>query len=89
MIENVNVCHTCGTRYGELGFEKPLDLSPGVCEVCNKEASVALAKQYNGLPHLPCAISLAIRARRNSARNSVLAEDHVSAHVGVGGGAGL
>lgn len=46
------VCHTCGTKYGEMDFEDRLRISPGVCDLCHSEGSVAEERFYRNLPAL-------------------------------------
>jgi len=53
-----NVCHSCGTRYGEIGFESQIEVIQGVCWCCGKAGAVSRASDYGCLPYLPRGILL-------------------------------
>ena len=48
----LTVCHSCGTRYGDIPFERPVNLFDGVCDLCSKAGKVANEGDYSCLPNL-------------------------------------
>ena len=51
--DNKEVCHYCGTRYGEMPFGGGLTLKEGTCVICLKKTKVSPITEYDEVKFAP------------------------------------